>query len=242
MRPQVSSSLVKRAAEWDELHRWERSELGKDLRRLGLTYGEIRELIPVPKGTLSYWCREIDLTQDQIKAIRARTGPDSRMGIPVDTQWRRREEVERIREEARRFAEAHLDDPLFVGGVVLYWAEGSKTRNDLALSNADPAACGPSSPGCAVTYCRRLDSSSRYTCMKVTMSSRLAPTGRKQPVYVARDSPRHSSSPRGPGIGRIISSTASAGFEPSTARTLGTRSCPGSRSSAITSPAARNRG
>jgi len=58
MRPQVSSSLVKRAAEWDELHRWERSELGKDLRRLGLTYGEIRELIPVPKGTLSYWCRE----------------------------------------------------------------------------------------------------------------------------------------------------------------------------------------
>ncbi len=140
MRPQVSSSLVKRAAEWDELHRWERSELGKDLRRLGLTYGEIRELIPVPKGTLSYWCREIDLTQDQIKAIRARTGPDSRMGILVDTQWRRREEVERIREEARRFAEAHLDDPLFVGGVVLYWAEGSKTRNDLALSNADPAA------------------------------------------------------------------------------------------------------
>ncbi|MCH6580624.1 MAG: hypothetical protein IH802_09725, partial [Nitrospinae bacterium] len=58
--------LIERAGEWDELHRWERSELGKELRRLGLTQGEIRELIPVPKATLSYWCQEIDLTQNQI--------------------------------------------------------------------------------------------------------------------------------------------------------------------------------
>ena len=132
--------LIERAGEWDELHRWERSELGKELRRLGLTQGEIRELIPVPKATLSYWCQEIDLTQNQIEAIRARTGPDARMGIPVDTQWRRREEIGRIREEARRFAEAHFYDPFFVAGVVLYWGEGSKTRNDFSLSNSDPAA------------------------------------------------------------------------------------------------------
>lgn len=242
MRPQVSSSLVKRAAEWDELHRWERSELGKDLRRLGLTYGEIRELIPVPKGTLSYWCREIDLTQDQIKAIRARTGPDSRMGILVDTQWRRPEEVERIRERRDGSPRPILTIPC---SSAEWSCIGPRDRRLATISHCQTPTrrrCGPSSPGCAVTYCRRLDSSSRYTCMKVTMSSRLAPTGRKQPVYVARDSPRHSSSPRGPGIGRIISSTASAGFEPSTAWTLGTRSCPGSRSSAITSPAARNRG
>jgi hypothetical protein len=140
MRPHVPTQLIERAGEWDELHRWERSELGKNLRRLGLTQGEIRELIPVPKATLSYWCREIDLTQDQIEAIRARTGPDSRMGVPVDTQWRRREEIERIRQEAHRFAVEHIDDSFFVAGAVLYWAEGSKTRNDFALSNSDPAA------------------------------------------------------------------------------------------------------
>ncbi len=140
MRPQVPPQLIERAGEWDELHRWERSELGKKLRRLGLTQGEIRELIPVPKATLSYWCREINLTEDQIEAIRARTGPDSRMGIPVDTQWRRREEIEQIRQEAMRFAVEHLNDAFFVAGVVLYWGEGSKTRNDLSLTNADPAA------------------------------------------------------------------------------------------------------
>lgn len=140
MRPSVHRGLLDRAADWDELHRWERSELGKELRRLGLTYGEIRALIPVPKGTLSYWCKEIRLSDDQIEAIRERTGPETRVGIPVDTQWRRREEIDRIREEARRFAADHLDDAFFVAGVVLYWGEGAKGRNDLSLTNADPAA------------------------------------------------------------------------------------------------------
>ena len=138
MRPVVPAALIARAAEWDDLHRWERSELGKDLRRLGLTYGEIRELIPVPKGTLSYWCREIELTKEQTEAIKLRTG--SRMGVPVDTQWRRRDEIAQIRASARRFAVRHLDDAFFIGGAVLYWGEGSKTRNDFALSNSDPAA------------------------------------------------------------------------------------------------------
>ncbi|MEA2024584.1 MAG: hypothetical protein U9N79_09915, partial [Actinomycetota bacterium] len=140
MRPEVPSELLDRANEWDELHRWERSELGKALRRLGLTYGEIRELIPVPKGTLSNWCRDIRLSKEQVKAIRDRSGPASRVGIPVDTQWRRRNEIERIRIEARAFAEQHIDDAFFTAGIALYWGEGAKTRSDLSLANADPRA------------------------------------------------------------------------------------------------------
>jgi len=140
MKPEVPPKLLDRAAEWDDLHRWERSELGKALRRLGLTYGEIREIVPVPKGTLSNWCSEILLTPDQIEAIRKRSAPGSRTGIPVNTQWRRRKEIEMIRSEARMFAEDHIDDAFFVAGVSLYWGEGSKTRSDLSLANADPRA------------------------------------------------------------------------------------------------------
>lgn len=140
MRPTVPQSLLDRAAEWDDLHRWERSELGKALRGLGLTYGEIMALIPVAKSTLSYWCRDLTLSHAQVEQIRDRIGPESRMGIPVDTQWQRREEVERIRRAARAFAERHLDDPFFVAGVVLYCGEGAKTHADLALANADPRA------------------------------------------------------------------------------------------------------
>ena len=140
MRPHVPQGLLDRAGEWDDLHRWERSELGKDLCRLGLTYCEIRDLIPVPKGTLSYWCRDIRLSEAQIGEIRARTGPASRRGVPVNTQWKRREEVTRMRAEAQDFASNHLDDPFFVAGVALYWGEGSKTHTDLALANSDPRA------------------------------------------------------------------------------------------------------
>lgn len=132
--------LLDRANEWSELHRWERSELGKALRRLGLTYGEIRELIPVPKGTLSQWCRDVSLSADQVEAIRERSGAKSRIGVPVDTQRRRRMEIETIRVEARAFAEQHIDDAFFVAGVTLYWGEGAKTRNSCSLTNADPAA------------------------------------------------------------------------------------------------------
>lgn len=140
MRPEVPREFLDHAAEWDELHRWERSELGKALRRLGLTYGEIRELIPVPKGTLSNWCREIHLSPGHIEAIRDRSSPGSRIGIPVNTQWRRRQGIERIRAEAKVFADENIDDAFFVAGVALCWGEGSKTRSDLSLANADPRA------------------------------------------------------------------------------------------------------
>ena len=140
MRPDIPHHLIESAAEWDDLHRWERSELGKALRRIGLTYGEIRDLIPAPKATLSSWCRDIRLTEDQIEMIRSRTAPGSRSGIPVDTQWRRRQEVDRLKSDARIFARDHLTDPFFVAGIVLYWGEGSKTHSDLSLANADPRA------------------------------------------------------------------------------------------------------
>jgi hypothetical protein len=128
--------MLRQAAQWDEMHRWERSELGKNLRRRGLTYSEIREIIPVPKGTLSGWCQDVEMTADQTQAIKDRM--PSQKGVPKDSQWRRRIEIAEIRKEAQGFAAQHLGEPFFVAGVVLYWAEGSKTRNDLLLANADP--------------------------------------------------------------------------------------------------------
>ena len=140
MTPEIPQDLLDEAADWNVLHRWERSQLGKALRALGLTYSEIQDVIPVPKGTLSNWSRDVSLSQCQIEAIKQRTGAHTQRGIPKDTQWRRRLEIEVIRAEARLFAESHLDDSFFVGGVVLYWGEGSKTRNFLDLTNTDPAA------------------------------------------------------------------------------------------------------
>ena len=139
VRPLAPPELLARADGWDELTRWERAELGRALRRLGWTYGEIREVIPVPKGTLSYWCREIRLADEQIEAIKTRIH-GSRRGVPVDTQWRRRLEIEEIRQEAREEVAGLISEPLWLAGTVMYWAEGAKTKRRLSLVNTDPHA------------------------------------------------------------------------------------------------------
>ncbi len=68
----LGSEFRSRIEGWDGLSRWERSELGKDLRRLGLSYGEIMDLIPVKKSTLATWCRDVRLTEEQWAAIKSR--------------------------------------------------------------------------------------------------------------------------------------------------------------------------
>jgi hypothetical protein len=136
MKPAAPPELLARAAEFEDLTRWERAELGRALRLLGWTYGEIREVIPVPKGTLAGWCREIRLSEDQVEAIKARVY-GSRRGIPVDTQWRRRLEIEDIQRRAREDASRLRGDSLWSAGVALYWGEGAKTERRLSVANSD---------------------------------------------------------------------------------------------------------
>lgn len=135
VKPEPPATLLAQAAGWEDLTRWERAELGRALRRLGWSYGEIRELIPVPKGTLSNWCRGIRLSAEQTAAIRERTG--SAIGVPRDTQRKRRREIERIREEAAAEVPRLIQDPFWVAGTMLYWGEGDKRHRHLSMTNSD---------------------------------------------------------------------------------------------------------
>ncbi|MGA7227434.1 MAG: hypothetical protein WBZ40_13145 [Acidimicrobiia bacterium] len=133
---EVGKDLTTRIARWDGLSRWERSELGKDLRRAGLSYGEIMGLVPVKKSTLATWCRDVRLTDEQYGAIKGRTG--SQEGIPRDTQRKRHLEIEVIQRDALGAARQLMKDPLWLVGVSLYWGEGFKTQSQLGMANADP--------------------------------------------------------------------------------------------------------
>lgn len=118
MKEPMPSHMADLVARWHALSRWDRAELGRSLRRLGWSYGEIMDVIPVPKGTLADWCRGITLTSEQKRLIHARTG--SRRGIPRDTQRRRRSEIEAIRAAAVVQTTDLLDDPVWVAGTVMY--------------------------------------------------------------------------------------------------------------------------
>ena len=130
--------LLERVGTYQSLSRWERSEVGRDLRRLGLSYGEIMDLIEVKKSTLATWCRDVGLSPEQIAAIKERRAQIP--GIPRDTNWRRRAENRELREVARSLVPELADDPLWIAGLVMYWAEGAKTRNQVSMANADPRA------------------------------------------------------------------------------------------------------
>jgi hypothetical protein len=130
--------VLEAASRWAQLTRWERAELGRGLRLMGWTYSEIMAVLPVVKGTLAGWCKEIRLTDQQIDAIKARV--PTQKGVPRDTNRKRRLEISQIREQARAEMPQLLDEPLWIAGTVLYWGEGFKAQQQVGMSNSDPAA------------------------------------------------------------------------------------------------------
>ncbi len=140
---ELEVEILKRVGNWESLSRWEKSELGRDLRRRGLSYGEITDLIDVKKSTLATWCRDIRLTAGQIQGIRMRRTPQPGRdlnGIKYTTQRPRRREIELIKAQSRLEAEHLVNQPFWVAGVSMYWGEGSKAKRELSMANTDPAA------------------------------------------------------------------------------------------------------
>jgi hypothetical protein len=113
------------------------------LRLQGLSFGEIRAVLSVAKSTLNGWLKDIELTDAQKRRLleRAATGREK---ARVRGAWSNRQKrIQRIAEtfaSARREFLERLADPLFVAGVVLYWAEGSKTGPPFMFANSDPTA------------------------------------------------------------------------------------------------------
>ncbi len=132
----LEKAVLERVENWESFSRWEKSELGKDLRRLGFSYGEIMELVPVKKSTLATWCRDVALTDEQIAAIKERRAPLP--GIPRNTNRKRLAEIAELRFVARQLVPDLISDSMWVAGLVLYWAEGNKSRSRIGMANTDP--------------------------------------------------------------------------------------------------------
>jgi hypothetical protein len=131
----LPSDIVDRITRWDDLKRWERREIGQTLRRMGLSYREISAVIPVTKGTLSGWCRDIPLRDERRGELLGKRGGRAQVGALL--RARAEERAAMIRSAARDEARTLLADPFWVAGVVAYWAEGAKRQNEMLFSNSD---------------------------------------------------------------------------------------------------------
>lgn len=112
------------------------------LRKDGKTYSEILKEIPVAKSTLSEWFKEVSLSKRQFqKLTKKKLAASKRGGIAKRLQ--RLDRVKNIREQALKDIKNISDRELWLIGIVLYWAEGTKEKDyhpgsQLMFGNSDP--------------------------------------------------------------------------------------------------------
>lgn len=99
----------------------------------GMSVKLIAQRLGVSAGSVSVWVRDIELTPLQAEVNRRRARGDS--GVT----WQRISRARRQQHQLEGRERARLADPLHASGCMLYWAEGSKSRNTVHLANSDPA-------------------------------------------------------------------------------------------------------
>lgn len=113
-------------------------EQARRLRRdEGASIKEIARRVGVSKSSVSYWVRDIELTDEQSAEFLRRNPAYNRQvnGSGVQAARRRAERVA-YQLEGRRLAQ--LGNEMHAAGCMLYWAEGEKARNSLRFTNSDP--------------------------------------------------------------------------------------------------------
>jgi transcriptional regulator with XRE-family HTH domain len=113
-----------------------------EARRLRKTEGqsikEIAQILGVSVSSVSCWVRDVALSDDQVAALVARNPAlNGRLTGVTIRAAQARALRETYQEEGRVLA--RLADPMHQAGCMLYWAEGSRSRNAVAFTNSDPA-------------------------------------------------------------------------------------------------------
>src|SRR4051812_21867273 len=109
----------------------------RELRAQGRSLGAIALAVGAARSTVSLWVRDIPLPEGERAALAAADPVRSRRQSG-QLAWSRLTREARLaaQDEGRRRARA-LDEPLHFAGCMLFWAEGSKHRNDVTFTNAD---------------------------------------------------------------------------------------------------------
>ena len=109
------------------------------MRLSGMSYSQIKEVVPVSKSTLSVWLENYPLSQERIRELRDlspkriesyRATMKKKRDVRIALQGRR------VQKDLKKFNKREL----LVAGFFLFWGEGSKARrSEVSLANTDPA-------------------------------------------------------------------------------------------------------
>ena len=115
----------------------------RELRRKGISVGEIQKRLKVSRSSVSLWVRDIKLTKNQLKKLylNERTGALKGSIVAAMNKIKDREELtQKLKEEGIKEVGKLSKRNKFIAGVVMYFAEGGKTDKNVQFSNSDPRA------------------------------------------------------------------------------------------------------
>lgn len=115
----------------------ETREKARELRRQGESINEIARQLGVSKGSASNWCKNIELTSEQIAKLKAQQHLWGAQNKGAQTNRINAYKVRQQYQDKGRKA-AQNSSKLHLTGCMLYWAEGAKSRNHLQFANSDP--------------------------------------------------------------------------------------------------------
>ena len=112
------------------------------LRKEGLSYSEILRQIPVAKSSLSLWLKSVKLAVSQKQRLTDKKRASAMRGA-MKRKTERIALTKEIKDKARGEIGRLTKRELFLIGVALYWAEGSKEKeyrpgSKVVFSNSDP--------------------------------------------------------------------------------------------------------
>lgn len=113
-------------------------EKARFLRKKGYAYNDIKKELGVSKSSVSLWCRDVVLTEEHRRAlfIRSRKMIGQKLGA-LANKVKREKEIAIVRKKAKEEIKKINKEELQIAGTMLYWAEGTKTKNT-AVSNSNP--------------------------------------------------------------------------------------------------------
>lgn len=116
-----------------------------NLRKQGFTYTEILTHLPLAKSTLSSWLHTFPINKSQRIIIANKLTKAQKKGAKAKRK-QRIEKTERIQNLAKLQIRKISNTNLLYMGTMLYWAEGSKQKDNnisqqVAFSNSDPKMC-----------------------------------------------------------------------------------------------------
>lgn len=114
-----------------------------EMRKRGLSYNEIKNLISISKGTLSRWFKGIKLTDVQVKKLEDRRRTAAVRGSKT-RKLKTQEAIEKVKHSSAKDVKKISPRELWLMGIMLYWrerfmhGEERDTKQGVHFSSSNP--------------------------------------------------------------------------------------------------------